>query len=618
MKALSFFLTTMAAWPLLAQVKIDLNDMSAFRSQAGNWMIVGEVLMDRSKDVHDRVSSTKKRKSQTPYEGVTYKEGTGILLNVNDAQKKDHLVTNWEHGDIQLSLEVMIPRGSNSGIYLQGRYEVQLLDSWGIQNPAYGDIGGIYRNWETKPEMMLKGVPPATNAAKAPGTWQKFDILFRAPTFDSSGKKITNAIFEYVDLNGVRIHTNVEVPLPTGGPISKEEANKGPLMIQGDHGPVAFRNIRYKIYEPNTIATSAFEYTVYHGEFVSIDEMLAASPTKTGTSEKVEVALAGEENSYGLAFKGTVEVPHEGAYSIKAGWGGSAVLEVDGKRMINAQNASWKNEQERTLQLTKGVHEVVLYNFKKDGWIPPLLGLSIKGSNNFYKDLHLYDSYPEVFGIPSAIHVDVANKPRLLRAFTHYQGDSPKLSHTIAVGHTNGIHYIFDLNTSNLVAGWRGDFIDATPMWENRGDGSFRPRGATQWMFLDHSIARLPNKEADFPAYDEELGVSKGYIMDEATGMPTFIHELESIRIGSTIRPDEEGKYLVRTTSFSGGDLSDMYQKLAEGIIEKLSDGSFTIDDQKYYINVLSGQIPEIIKKASGNELVVPVDGNNIVYEIIW
>jgi hypothetical protein len=159
-------------------------------------------------------------------------------------RRKTTSLSNQEHGDLELELEVMLPRGSNSGIYLQGRYEVQLLDSWGVKNPKFGDIGGIYRNWENEKGKIYMGKAPLSNPAKAPGLWQKFKISFRAPRFDAAGNKIENARFVYVDLNGVRIHDNVEVPLPTGGPIENNEKPTGPLMIQGDHGPVAIRNIR--------------------------------------------------------------------------------------------------------------------------------------------------------------------------------------------------------------------------------------------------------------------------------------------------------------------------------------------------------------------------------------
>jgi len=130
---------------------LPLQDLSDFKTQAGNWIIVGDVTMNPDVDIHEKheavapVTSRKHKKSSASAEQhpfpVTYKPGTGILLNMNDDAKKTNLQTVFEHSDIELELEVMLPKGSNSGIYLQGRYEVQLLDSWGVKDPSFSDIG---------------------------------------------------------------------------------------------------------------------------------------------------------------------------------------------------------------------------------------------------------------------------------------------------------------------------------------------------------------------------------------------------------------------------------------------------------------------------------------------
>jgi hypothetical protein len=126
----------------------------------------------------------------------------------------------------------MVPKGSNSGIYLMGRYEVQILDSFGRDKLTYQDMGAIY-----------SVAVPKVNACKKPGEWQKFVIDFQAPRFD--GKlKVANAKFLKVELNDKVIHENVAVTKgATPGALGGEVA-AGPLMLQGDHGPVAFRNLK--------------------------------------------------------------------------------------------------------------------------------------------------------------------------------------------------------------------------------------------------------------------------------------------------------------------------------------------------------------------------------------
>ncbi|HYG78475.1 MAG TPA: DUF1080 domain-containing protein [Planctomycetota bacterium] len=138
-----------------------------------------------------------------------------------------------KHGDAVIELELMVPKGSNSGVYVMGEYEVQVLDSFGVAKPGTGDIGALYG-----------AAPPMVNAAKAPGEWQKFVIDFRAPKFDGQGKKIANAKFVKIELNGKTIQENVEMKGPTPAGLTGKEAPTGPIMFQGDHGPVSFRNIK--------------------------------------------------------------------------------------------------------------------------------------------------------------------------------------------------------------------------------------------------------------------------------------------------------------------------------------------------------------------------------------
>jgi hypothetical protein len=113
-----------------------------------------------------------------------------------------------------------------------GEYEVQILDSYGKKKVGPGDLGGLYG-----------AAAPRVNAAKKPGEWQKFVIDFQAPRF-KDGKKVANAKFRKVTLNGEVIHENVEMKSQTPGGLTGKEVPAGPLLFQGDHGPVAFRTIK--------------------------------------------------------------------------------------------------------------------------------------------------------------------------------------------------------------------------------------------------------------------------------------------------------------------------------------------------------------------------------------
>jgi hypothetical protein len=151
---------------------------------------------------------------------------------INSAGGGVDLYTEQKFGDMHLELEVMVPRGSNSGIYLMGEYEIQVFDSFGKERPTQQDMGAIY-----------SASVPKLNAAKAPGEWQKYEIDFVAPKFDGD-KRTSPARFLKVVLNGQTIQENVEMKGPTPGGLSGKESATGPLLFQGDHGAVAYRGIK--------------------------------------------------------------------------------------------------------------------------------------------------------------------------------------------------------------------------------------------------------------------------------------------------------------------------------------------------------------------------------------
>ncbi|HUW19667.1 MAG TPA: family 16 glycoside hydrolase [Sedimentisphaerales bacterium] len=210
-----------------AEIRLIGDDFSMWREQTGTWQIVGEAIMSPE---NEKLLATK--------------AGTGVIVNGPTGRTVD-LFSRAEFGDVRAHIEFVVPRGSNSGVYFMARYEIQVLDSYGVERPEYSDCGGIYQRWDEKRTPKgYEGHPPRVNASLPPGQWQSFDVIFRAPRFDESGKKIANARFEKVIHNGIVVQENVEVTGPTRAAAYKDEKPSGPLMLQGDHGPVACRNIR--------------------------------------------------------------------------------------------------------------------------------------------------------------------------------------------------------------------------------------------------------------------------------------------------------------------------------------------------------------------------------------
>ena len=133
-------------------------------------------------------------------------------------QSGANISTDQKFNDFSLHIEFRYPEGSNSGVYLRGRYEIQVEDNRG-QEPLSTFFGGIY-GFITPNEM----------AAKAPGEWQTYDVTL-------VGRRVT------VVANGKKIITDQIIPGITGGALDSKEGEPGPIMLQGDHGPIEYRNI---------------------------------------------------------------------------------------------------------------------------------------------------------------------------------------------------------------------------------------------------------------------------------------------------------------------------------------------------------------------------------------
>jgi hypothetical protein len=157
------------------------------------------------------------------------------------------IMTREQFGDVQLHVEWASPgkvegesqgRG-NSGVYLQGRYEIQVLDSYNNKTYFDGQAGAFYGNF-----------PPLVNASRKPGEWQSYDIIFQAPKPSADGQTVEPGYFTVLH-NGVLVQNHVPVKGATTAAAFKGATEKGPLVLQ-DHGnPVRFRNIWIRPLSPH-------------------------------------------------------------------------------------------------------------------------------------------------------------------------------------------------------------------------------------------------------------------------------------------------------------------------------------------------------------------------------
>lgn len=450
---------------------INLSTLDAFKEPGKNWVIAGDITTDFTGKTKTKISS-----------------GTGVLMNNFSPKHESHLFTKEEWGDMELEFEFIMFKNSNSGVYLQGRYEVQLYDSWKKLNPAWYDVGAIYSRYDNG--YSWEGTAPVMNVGKAPGLWQKLQIRFRAPRFDEKGHKIQNARFESVLLNGVAIVREVEVTGGTRACIFMDEQPLGPLVFQGDHGPVAFRNIRY-------------------------GKLIPPPPPP----EKRDI------------------------------W--------------DRQSHFWKTT------------------------VNPLV---VK---------------------PGAV------KPEIIRTFLKHRDTT--LTHVLSVGNANELNYSYDVKQGAVFQFWRGQFLDVTAAWWDRGWMQLGvPMGAVITLPDVPVLAHLPDENAAWPkaiAFDDMR--NKGYVLDKK-GFPTFKYDFHQLTVEDKIDFSDSGEGIMRKLTVAG-NTANVFCRIANGRkIEQIRDGLFAVDDRSYYIQVDKKLKPVIRQSEGTDELMVKYTGTPVLYTIIW
>jgi hypothetical protein len=591
---------------------IELTDMKDFRPTDGNWRVVGGAEADG-------VGAT----------ALATSPGTGVLVNLPNDKQRSNLFTTWEHGDLDLELDFMMPKGSNSGIYLQGRYEVQLIDSWGVDRPITGDAGGIYHRWDESrpgPNKGYQGTPPRINASRAPGLWQHMHIVFRAPRFDSRGRKVENARFVRVEYNGALIHENVEVTGPTRGPAVEGEAATGPLVIQGDHGPLAFRNIRYRRFGTGRMELGGLTYRLYEGQFAKLPDLATLTPTRQGAVQSI--SLRGFPDSFAVVYDGTLTVPTAGRYllDVQPGWANDNLpgapqapavqLSIDGKPVAFGEKGYGA-----LVDLSAGAHPLRLTALKNVNWGGRL---TLYGEGVGVHRQALFDENAVPPPPPlDPIRLEPKGEPVLLRSFVRW-GEG-KRTHAVNVGDPTDVHYTYDLEEGALLQAWRGPFLETTQMWHSRGEDQIAiPRGSVLTLDALPTVAVLPGANAPWPdsmsapAYHPD-----GYSVAK-DGHPTFLYHLGEVEVEDRVAPAPDGTTLVRQLHLRApAATAGLYVRLARAAeIQRLGDGSYAVGGFTYYVRPEGGVAPVIRRSGDEQELVVPVSLRNgeatVSYGILW
>lgn len=571
--------------------RIDLSDRSSFAASDG-WQQAGDASALWSDDA------------------LTIEDGSGVLV----ALQGGDLVTSWEHGDLILELEFMTAAGTESALVLQGKYELQLSDSWGARHPTIEDAGAV-----SPPAGggALEGHVPRVNAAKAPGLWQQLRVVFEAPRFEGD-RKVTNARFDEVILNGVKVQESVQVAGPTAG--GHDESSSGPLIITG--GPLAIRNLHIRHFEPvEPVRLSDVRYTLYEGEFSSLEEF--DEPAAEGEAFGYVWDLFGPTaDRIGLEWEGMIHVPRTGEYdfAMRFNWideipyeedavAGRGRFTIDGREVIEHDGAD--STAFGRVHLEEGTYPFRFAYFKNRRLWRPIVFLRVQGPDMPEQYLNAHRTLPQPESTFPPVPVAVGGEPYVLRSFAEYGGE--KKTNVVSVGDPSGLHYALDLNTGAMLAAWRGAFVDVGSMWTSRGERQTAvPLG---------QLTRVSDRPIIGGSRSEESEMSFEEYRLDAAGYPTFRYTVAGFSISDAVAPD--GNKLRRRLTLKplDGGAADACALVARGEnVTELEEGIYAVDG-RFFVDLSDAKA---LTRSSdrGTELIVPIspgdEPTQIAYNIIW
>lgn len=594
---------------LLPPEHVSLESLTAFRPVAANWHPAGGLAGDPRLE-----------------RNLVPAPGTGVLVNDHvpgQPGPQGPLVTAWEHGDLDLELDYLIPPGSNSGVYLQGRYEVQIFDSWGVKVPTSSDNGGIYERWDDARgpgRAGYEGHAPKANASRAPGLWQHLAIEFRAPRFDAKGGKVANARFLKVTLNGFVVQQDVEVTGPTRSALFADEQPAGPLMIQGDHGPIAIRNLAVKRYGAAVPGLPGLHVSYFAGAKVDLDHYADQKVTREATIARLNDAVLKSDDRGVALITGTFTAPTAGDYAFRAQIAGPVRLGVDGREVFGPSPSS---PQAGTVSLAAGPHALQLVYQHLGSWALRGGGLKLFVEGPGIAEVPLLPAGPGAAG-EKEVSIPVEPTDRILLQRTFVTLEKSRRVYACVVGSPQGVHYAYDLEQAALIGVWRGGFFEGRDLWVERAeDQEARPTGPGFPIEGRPLLFQFGDHDAHWPAQAPLNSASRGYRL-EANGQPVFAYSFSGVNVEDRIAPLADGSGLTRTLRFSGKPRErEAWALLAEAGAITAVPGGYVIGDRAWYLDWPKDSAVHPVLRREGDrvQLLVKVTGfgpGELTYNLVW
>jgi hypothetical protein len=354
------------------------------------------------------------------------------------------------------------------------------------------------------------------------------------------------------------------------------------------------------------------KYSVYRGRFYDTLDLQKLPPEAQGTLGNLSASsIQNVPSEFFIKYTGNIAVKEPGEYSFNLAIpGGRGILRIN-NQLLNQGGF----RQRATTNLQAGEFPFELLYAKNQDWTNRSLSMAISGPG--VREYTLGDVVA-TGGNADPIFVN-APVNTVLRSFMDIPGGT-RVVHAVSVGSPDKVHYTYDMDKGAIIQAWRGDFLDATPMWYSRGDGSSRPVGAVQHFGKPSFVlAKLPSADAQW-VNDSTVTdyLPKGYKLDKAD-VPTFRFMLGGTMVEDAIRVLNNGEGLSRELTLQNST-GTHYARLAEGsTIEDAGNGLYVVDDKSYYIRIddAAGAKPMLRDAAGKKSLIVPVQ-QKLRYSILF
>ena len=368
-----------------------------------------------------------------------------------------------------------------------------------------------------------------------------------------------------------------------------------------------------------------YKYYELDGTISTMPDYSALSPVKEGQLETFDTNERGTRQSdFGFRYSSTLTIDKAAEYTFTLASDDGGILYIDGKELVNHDGNHGMTEKENSIMLTEGPHEIQIDYFQAGGGFGIRLYIESEElpKSPFYTPLYMLK---EGSRAANTIILETGDRPLLHRGFFMYEGK--KRTKTMGVGDNSGLHYVYDLEAGAPIKVWRGNFLDAGPMWIARGETQLAvPQGPGVEIGGQPSLALMnsPSKAWPDSMPDQANFTPDGYSLD-VKGYPTFTYSAYNVKAEDQVKPNSETASIERELRFSGDSpKSDLWSKIASGSqILNISGNTFAID-QEYYLT-LSPEVAEKVEIRTNqgvSEMIVPVlreETETVIrYSVLW